>query len=165
MKVRASFKSNFLCLASFAVSGIELGSWVWWLTQVIPELLRLKLAFEATLDYIMNSRLTWATQPNCVPNSKPTHMRCTVIMFSEKVPPFSNSCFTWCLDQETLALCYAIRRPSCAHLSREEETAYLSLKAEFFLILLLLSSNTPTQLHSPALHSFPFCPFKNSFLP
>lgn len=41
MKVRAAFKSNsvvklFLCLASFAVSGIELESWVWWLTQVIP---------------------------------------------------------------------------------------------------------------------------------
>lgn len=71
MKVRAAFKSNsvvklFLCLASFAVSGIELESWVWWLTQVIPPLKRLRLAFEAILDTVMSSRLTWATQPNPV---------------------------------------------------------------------------------------------------
>lgn len=71
MKVRAAFKSNsvvklFLGLASFAVSGMELESWVWWLTQVIPPLKRLRLAFEAILDIIMSSKLTWATQPNPV---------------------------------------------------------------------------------------------------
>lgn len=165
MKVKTTFKSDFLCLASFAVSGIEYESWVWWLPQVIPALQRLRLQLEATLGYIMNSRLTCAIQPNPVRNSKPTHILCTLIMFSEKVSPFSNSFFTWCLDQEPLTLCYAIRRPSCAHLSREEETAICSWSLSFSWSCCPFPAAPPPNSHTPAPHSFPFCPFKNSFLP
>lgn len=127
-----------------------------------------RLGSEAILGYIMNLRLTWATQSNPVSKMGKfkhlgvVHWPCFQIKHFLSPIPFSLGC----LDQKTLASCHTSQEAQLVS-SVKKGGSCLSVPdrhlSEFFLIFPpCFHSTPPPHSHTLALHSFPFHPFKKT---